>query len=83
VAVYLCRKDKYDLTALVKRALVDQGGDVANFDVLVEGRSEEGGIQIEQSTLADLARANDDVTPIIVNCPKDDVPNLFYVARGK
>jgi hypothetical protein len=81
VAVYLCMKDKQDLTLLVNRVLVDPGRDLLNFDVLVEGRSTERGVQIQESNLDDLAQASEDVTSVVVRCPECGTENLFFVAR--
>jgi hypothetical protein len=82
MAVYICRKDGYNLSAEVQQALEDQGGDVLTIDVLVEGRPEDPSYAESSFLDSHAVQARDDVVRVIVTCPKDDTLNVFMVRRG-
>ena len=77
---YVCRKDGHDLSAEVRRAIQGKGGDLLGFVALVESRSAEGHVQGE--FLAAAAQEDEDIVPVVVICPRDDVENIFYVRRS-
>jgi hypothetical protein len=80
--VYVCRKDGTDLTAAVQRAIDDEGPGMMNIDTLVEGLTAEGDASRgEQTFLAGVSEARDDLITVVVICPTDDEANRFVVRR--
>jgi|tagenome__1003787_1003787.scaffolds.fasta_scaffold20989868_19 hypothetical protein len=74
MAMYVCRKDGYDLTDAVARALAERGGDRA---MIIEGGSED--VDSGETYLLRAAMDSPHVIPLRVICPHDDVVNVFYV----
>jgi hypothetical protein len=82
VPVYVCRKCGANLSVQVERALEDEGPGVMGVDVVVEGSLRDDMPRDVESFLARAAsEGHDELIPVVVTCPTDDIENTFLVRR--